>query len=63
MQALGLRTTEVVQGKIGADVNVVGTVLLNDRDVSIVQARTAGFRRACLRTGCGRRDRSRGTAA
>ena len=43
VQALGLRTTEVVQGKIGADVNVVGTVLLNDRDVSIVQARTAGF--------------------
>ncbi len=43
VQALGLRTAEVVQGKIGADVNVVGTVLLNDRDVSIVQARTAGF--------------------
>jgi Cu(I)/Ag(I) efflux system membrane fusion protein len=43
VQALGLRTAEVLQGKIGADVNVVGTVLLNDRDVSIVQARTAGF--------------------
>lgn len=36
VQALGLRTAEVLQGKIGADVNVVGTVLLNDRDVSIV---------------------------
>lgn len=43
VQALGLRTAEVLHGKIGADVNVVGTVLLNDRDVSIVQARTAGF--------------------
>lgn len=43
VQALGLRTVEVVQSKIGADIDVVGTVLLNDRDVSIVQARAAGF--------------------
>lgn len=43
VQALGLRTAEVVQRTIGADVDVVGNVLLNDRDVSIVQARSAGF--------------------
>lgn len=43
VQALGLRTAEVEQRSIGADVNAVGTVLLNDRDVSIVQARSAGF--------------------
>ncbi len=43
VQALGLRTAVVVQRAIGADVDVVGNVLLNDRDVSIVQARSAGF--------------------
>src|SRR5574337_169989 len=43
VQALGLRTAVVVQRGIGADVDVVGNVLLNDRDVSIVQARSAGF--------------------
>ena len=43
VQSLGLRTAEVVQGSISADVDVVGTVLLNDREVSIVQARAAGF--------------------
>ena len=43
VQALGLRTAEVVQRAIGSDVDAVGTVLLNDRDVSIVQARSAGF--------------------
>ncbi|AEB84573.1 efflux RND transporter periplasmic adaptor subunit [Alicycliphilus denitrificans] len=43
VQALGLRTAEVVRRAIAADVDVVGTVLLNDRDVSIVQARSAGF--------------------
>ena len=43
VQVLGLRTAEVVRRGIGADVDVVGIVLLNDRDVSIVQARSAGF--------------------
>jgi len=43
VQALGLRTAVVVQRAIGSDVDVVGTVLLNDRDVSIVQVRSAGF--------------------
>ena len=43
MQALGLRTATVEQRDIGSDVDVLGTVQLNDRDVSIVQARSAGF--------------------
>jgi len=43
VQALGLRTAVVVQRAIGSDVDVVGNVLLNDRDVSIVQVRSAGF--------------------
>ena len=43
VQALGLRTATVEQRDIGADVDVLGTVQLNDRDVSIVQARSAGF--------------------
>jgi Cu(I)/Ag(I) efflux system membrane fusion protein len=32
VQALGLRTAVVVQRAIGSDVDVVGNVLLNDRD-------------------------------
>jgi len=43
VQSLGLRTAEVVQRGVSADVDVVGAVLLNDREVSIVQARAAGF--------------------
>ncbi|MFN9470047.1 efflux RND transporter periplasmic adaptor subunit [Acidovorax sp.] len=43
VQALGLRTAVVEQRDIGADVDALGTVQLNDRDVSIVQARSAGF--------------------
>lgn len=43
MQSLGVRTAEVVQRAIISDVDAVGIVLLNDRDVSIVQARSAGF--------------------
>jgi len=43
VQALGLRTAVVVQRAIGSDVDVVGNVLLNDGDVSIVQVRSAGF--------------------
>ncbi len=38
VQALGLRTATVEQRDIGSDVDVLGTVQLNDRDVSIVQA-------------------------
>lgn len=42
-QALGLRLASVERRPLGAVVDMVGTVQLNERDVSIVQARTAGF--------------------
>jgi len=42
-QALGLRLATVQRQMIGTAVEAVGTVQLNDRDVSIVQARSAGF--------------------
>ncbi|HET7791846.1 MAG TPA: efflux RND transporter periplasmic adaptor subunit [Rhizobacter sp.] len=42
-QALGLRLARVERRAIGASADVVGTVQLNERDVSIVQARAAGF--------------------
>ncbi len=42
-QALGLRLVTVETRLIGAVVEAVGTVQLNERDISIVQARTAGF--------------------
>jgi len=42
-QALGLRLAGVERRTLGAEADVVGTVQLNDRDVSLVQARTAGF--------------------
>jgi Cu(I)/Ag(I) efflux system membrane fusion protein len=43
VQALGIRTALVERRDIGTDVDVLGTVQLNDRDVSIIQARAAGF--------------------
>jgi len=42
-QALGLRLATVERRAIGSAVEAVGTVMLNERDVSIVQARSAGF--------------------
>ena len=42
-QALGLRLASVEQRTVNAVVDMVGTVQLSERDVSIVQARTAGF--------------------
>ena len=42
-QALGLRLATVQRQMIGTAVEAVGTVQLNDRNVSIVQARSAGF--------------------
>jgi Cu(I)/Ag(I) efflux system membrane fusion protein len=42
-QALGLRLARVEKRPIGAAVVAVGSVQLNERDVSIVQARAAGF--------------------
>ena len=43
VQSLGLRTASVEQKTIAASIDVAGTVLLNERDVSLVQARSAGF--------------------
>jgi len=42
-QALGLRLASVERRAVGAQIEAVGTVQLNERDISIVQARTAGF--------------------
>ena len=42
-QSLGLRLAAVTRESIGADIKAVATVGYNERDVSIVQARTAGF--------------------
>jgi len=42
-QSLGLRLARVEKRPIGAAIEAVGTVQLNERDVSIVQARTSGF--------------------
>lgn len=42
-QALGLRLAAVERRVVAAAAEVTGTVQLNERDVSIVQARTAGF--------------------
>lgn len=42
-QALGVRTAPVERQRLGATVEVPATVQLNERDVAIVQARTAGF--------------------
>jgi Cu(I)/Ag(I) efflux system membrane fusion protein len=58
VQSLGCARPRSCKASIGADVDVVGTVLLNDRDVSIVQARDRWLRRARLCTRTGRRDRS-----
>ena len=42
-QALGLRLARVDKRLLGAVVDAVGTVQLNERDIAIVQARTGGF--------------------
>ena len=42
-QALGLRLARVEKRLLGAAVEAVGTVQLNERDIAVVQARTAGF--------------------
>jgi len=43
MQALGLRLATAERRAIGSAIETVATVKLNERDVSIVQARAAGF--------------------
>ncbi|KQX01366.1 RND transporter MFP subunit [Massilia sp. Root418] len=42
-QSLGVRTAEVTQGKLASVLRAVGSVAYNDRDVHLVQARSAGF--------------------
>jgi Cu(I)/Ag(I) efflux system membrane fusion protein len=42
-QSLGVRLAPVEKRTVGAAIDAVGTVQLNERDISIVQARTAGF--------------------
>ena len=42
-QALGMRLASVEKRALGAAVEAVGTVQLNERDIAIVQARTGGF--------------------
>ena len=43
VQSLGLRVASVERAMVGANIDAVGVIQLNERDVSIVQARTAGF--------------------
>ena len=42
-QNLGMRTAEVVRGKLSSGFTAVGSMTYNDRDVALVQARTGGF--------------------
>jgi Cu(I)/Ag(I) efflux system membrane fusion protein len=42
-QSLGVRTAEVTQGKLASELRAVGSIAYNDRDVHLVQARSAGF--------------------
>lgn len=42
-QSLGLRVVKAEKRAVASSVDVVGNVTLNERDVSIVQARAAGF--------------------
>lgn len=43
VQSLGVRTTTVERRRVGAAIDAVGTVQLNERDIAVLQARTAGF--------------------
>ena len=42
-QNLGVRTAPVTRGRLESRVEVVGNVAFNERDVAVVQARSAGF--------------------
>ena len=42
-QNLGVRTAEVVRGSLVAEVQAVGSVAWNERDVAVVPARASGF--------------------
>jgi Cu(I)/Ag(I) efflux system membrane fusion protein len=43
VQSLGIRTAEVVRGALTRQVQVVGNVAYNERELVLVQARVAGF--------------------
>jgi Cu(I)/Ag(I) efflux system membrane fusion protein len=42
-QNLGMRTADVTRGTLAGGVEAVGSVVYNERDVALVQARSAGF--------------------
>ena len=42
-QNLGVRTAEVTRGTLNAAVDAVGSVVFNERDVAVVQARASGY--------------------
>ena len=42
-QNLGLRTAEVVQGRLAPQVQAVGNIVWNERDQAVLQARATGF--------------------
>ena len=42
-QNLGVRTADVVKGRLALKLEAVGSVAFNDRDVAVVQARSNGF--------------------
>ena len=42
-QNLGIRTVEVREGTLAAGLEAVGNIAYNERDVTLVQARAAGF--------------------
>jgi Cu(I)/Ag(I) efflux system membrane fusion protein len=43
VQNLGVRTTEVRRGALSEPIEAVGTLVFNERDVAIIQARSNGF--------------------
>ena len=42
-QNLGIRTADVIRGKLSAPLEAVGSVAYNERDVALLQARSNGF--------------------
>ncbi|MCG4788058.1 efflux RND transporter periplasmic adaptor subunit, partial [Roseburia faecis] len=42
-QNLGVRTAEVTKARFAANVEAVGNVAYNERDVAVVQARSNGY--------------------
>ena len=42
-QSLGVRTAEVTRGRLASELQFVGSISYNERDVHLVQARSAGY--------------------